>query len=131
MLFKEALPVTIMTTLLAPCFPRQLFADSTDNSGLVFRLNAGSCGCPFTRRLLRMQQSSLDRAGSWCIADWNNRDQHDAVHADKISKVFHERFWRSVAAPADIRHTWCMDIVLHDLDTDEIYSAVFRVPSSN
>ena len=127
MLFKEALPMVIMVILLSPHLPACLFGDSTDNSGLVFRANAGSAKCPFTRRILRAMRTSLDKHGSWCITDWNDRDQDDAVHADKISKVFSIHDWASFTnASTD---SWKMQCVLHNMQTDECFQFTFRMPS--
>ncbi len=73
-----------------------------------------------------MLQYSLDKYGSWCVADWNDRDQPGAQHADNISKVFNIDFWRSLGG--NINRSWTMDLIIQDTDSGKCYLASFRVP---
>ena len=125
MIFKEALPLVILVVILAPHLTNHLFAGSTDNAGLVYRLNAGSVN---TRRLFRVLRYNMDKHNSWCLADWNDRNQEPVNHADLISKAFTDNDWTTWTRNLS---TWTFACILHDLTTNEFTNFTFRMPSMN
>ena len=129
MLFKEALPFAITTALLAPVFEDFIFAVSSDNAGMVFRVNAGSSRNPLVQRLLRLVARQVQRHHIVALADWNDREQDDAKHADDLSKTFTQSVWRRMAVGADKHKSWLFDLVVHDIVSGKAFAAVFRIPS--
>ena len=86
----------------------------------------GSVRCPLTRRLFKFLRYALDKTNSWCVADWNDRNQTDAQHADYISKVFNPADWASWSRNLP---SWKFTCILHDLETNDCFSFVLRIPN--
>jgi len=128
MLFKETLPFAIVTALIAPLLPGHIFAVSSDNAGMVFRVNAGSSNNPLVQRLLRLIARQTTAFNITPLADWNDREQPDAKHADRLSKTFFLQDWAAFR-PADVAsRSWLFDIIVHDLHSGKAFGAVFRLP---
>lgn len=130
MLFKEMLPFAIASSLLAPLHEDHIFADCSDNAGMVFRTNAGSARDPLVQRLLRFMARLTTVWRVTFLADWNNRESPDARHADQLSKTFSPSQWQALAASAQrvTSKSWLFDLVIHDMHTGQVISAVFRIP---
>ena len=131
MLFKELLPFVISAVLLAPHFPGYVFGVSSDNAGMVFRTNAGSSRDSRVQRLLRLLARQITVFGITPLADWNHRSFADAVHADKLSKIFSVAQWHDLQprSPSTPGPSWIIDLILHDLTTGSITTAAFRIPA--
>lgn len=125
MFVKELLPITIATLLLSPVYRDHIIGVSCDNSGVVFRINCGSCRNPLGRRLLQAMADSLHANQSHLIADWNNREQPDARHADDLSKVFTRDQWHPDALAAK---PWSFLLIIHHIASNETVSAWIRIP---
>ena len=95
---------------------------------MAFRINAGSSSNPLVQRLLRLMAVQTTTYGTTYLADWNNRDQPDAQHADILSKTFSVQDWESIRTTHTARDSWLMDVIIHDLITGKAVMAVFRVP---
>ena len=98
---------------------------------MVFRVNAGSSRNPLVQRLLRLLAKQITRWGITPLADWNDREQDDARHADRLSKTFMTKQWQSTQTSTQTGKAWLFDIIIHDLATGNAVVAVFRVPSMN
>ena len=85
MFVKELLPITIAVLLLSPMFTQHIFCPTVDNSGVVFRLNCGSCKNPIGLILMKVMSQALARQDNHILADWNNREQMMARHLVKLS----------------------------------------------
>ena len=97
-----------------------------DNSGAVFRLNCGSCRNPIGLVLMKAMSEALSKSNNHLIADWNNREQTIAQHADDLSKTLDEFAWKTYAPLT--KPPWMFDIVVHDMKTGECDQAVVRIP---
>ena len=127
--FKETLPYAVAATLLAPLLPGHVFAVSSDNAATVFRLLAGSSNNPLVQRLLRLIMKQCTKHNITNIGDWNDREQPDAVHADKLSKTFSPEDWECIRTTnKSNKQSWVIDIVIHDIVTGHAVTAAFRVP---
>jgi hypothetical protein len=125
MFVKELLPITIATLMLSPLFKQHIMGMSCDNSGVVFRVNCGSCRNPLGRRLMQAMSLCLHNNDTHLLADWNNREQPDAKHADDLSKVFTREQWDQAAIAAK---PWRFRLIIHQLNNDKIFSAWINVP---
>ena len=110
MFVKELLPVTIAILLLHLVLPEHIFGSALDNSGTTSRINCGSCRSPLGRRLLRVIADALVNSRSHILADWNNREQPLAQHADQLSKILSADQWHEHASSAD--PPWIMDLFI-------------------
>ena len=134
MLFKELLPFVVTAVILAPHYPGFVFGVSSDNAGMVFRTNAGSSRDHRVQRLLRLLARQITVHGITPLADWNHRSFADAIHVDKLSKVFSVTQWDSFQpasspSPSPSHSSWHIDLVIHDLRTGRAVTAAFRIPS--
>ena len=125
MFVKELLPITIATLMLGPVFKHHIVGVSCDNSGVVFRTNCGSCRNPLGRRLLQAMSLCLHENEAHVLADWNNREQPDAKHADDLSKIFTREQWDREAIAAK---PWRFRIIIHQVNQDKVFSAWINVP---
>lgn len=126
MFVKELLPITIAVLLTARLLRNHIFGIACDNSGVVSRINCGSCRSPIGRRLLMAMVDTLTDADSHVLADWNNREQPLAVHADLLSKIFTPSYWASL--PTAHQRPWVFNLVLHDLKSDRCICTTIRLP---
>jgi hypothetical protein len=125
MFVKELLPIAIAMLMLSPVYKKHIIGVSCDNSGVVFRTNCGSCKNPLGRRLMQAMAQCLHLNQSHLLADWNNREQPDARHADDLSKVFMRWQWHPDALTAK---PWKFMLLIHHIATDEVVSAWIRIP---
>ena len=126
MFTKELLPVAIAILLLADLFHSHVFGVGGDNSGVTSRLNCGSCRSPLGLRLMRNMHDKLYETHCHMLADWNNREQPHAVHADDLSKILTPALWQQ-----HFPHTgpaWVFDLVIHHRKSDQVRSASIRIP---
>ena len=126
MFVKETLPTTIAILLLHHLLHNHIFCNACDNSGVVFRLNCGSCRNPLGRILIQNASDALASSNSHLLADWNNREQPLAVHADDISKIISEKEWQQLQPPN--QPPWIFNLFIHDIRTNECVSADIRIP---
>ena len=124
MFVKELLPVAIAILLLCPHLGEIIFGCALDNSGVVARINCGSCRSPLGRRLLTATSDSLAKYCSHILADWNNRDQPLAVHADHLSKILNPSQWARLIRPPG--PAWVFDLFIQD-GSSTIRTAI-RIP---
>ena len=96
---------------------------------MVLRTNVGSSRNPLAQRLFRLLVKQGTLFGISPLADWNDREQKDAKHADLLSKTFSQDVWQRVAADADADKSWLFDLVVHDIVSGKAFLAVFRIPS--
>ena len=122
----ESLPITIAVLLLADVLPEHIFGGAIDNSGVVFRINCGSCRNPLGRRLLTAMMDALAKNKSHILADWNNREQIAARHADDLSKVFSTEQW-DIIRPED-EQPWKFDLIIQDIESEECIACTIRIP---
>jgi hypothetical protein len=126
MFVKELLPITIAVLLLSPLFKEFIFCPTMDNSGAVFRLNCGSCRNPIGLVLMKAMSATLAKTNNHLLADWNNREQLIARHADDLSKTMDKYAWKTYAPFKE--PPWMFDLVIHDLKTDECVQTTMRIP---
>ena len=126
MFVKELLPITIAVLLLTPIYINHIFCSASDNSGVAFRINCGSCRNPLGRCLLTALADSLAASRCHILADWNNREQPHAVHADELSKVLEPYQWTSLIHPSS--KPWSFDLIVHELASQEVTHCSIRVP---
>lgn len=126
MFVKELLPIAVAILLLARLYPDHIFCSATDNAGVAFRLNCGSCRNPLGRALLTVIADTLATHRCHILADWNNREQPHARHTDDLSKVFSPKQWASILHQHS--RPWVIEIVIHHLATDHITQATMRLP---
>ena len=126
MFTKELLPVAIAILLLADHFHGHVFGLGGDNSGSTSRLNCGSCRCPLGHRLIRNMHDKLFETDCHMLADWNNREQPHALHADDLSKVLTPLQW-SQHYP-DTSPAWVFDLIIHHRGSGQVRSAAMRIP---
>ena len=126
MFVKDLLPVVIAVLLLSPLFENYIFCPTMDNSDAVFRLNCGSCRNPIGLVLMKAMSTALAARNNHLLADWNNREQLLAKHADDLSKTLDTEAWETYAPLAE--PPWMFDLVIHDLKTDECCHTVIRIP---
>lgn len=96
MFTKELIQIAIAALLFYPHLPKYIFGAALDNSGLSSRINCGFCRSPLARRLLTVIADALYDTNSHMIADWNNREQPLAKHADILSKIFTAEQWENI-----------------------------------
>lgn len=126
MFVKELLPITVAILLLAHLYQHHIFCAATDNAGVAFRLNCGSCRNPLGRALITILADTLAANHCHILADWNNREQPHACHADDLSKVFSPSQWTSIQSQSS--RPWVLDLIIHDLNTDHIIQGSLRLP---
>ena len=114
MFVKELLPNTIAILLLKSTLPSYIFGCGLDNAGVTSRINCGSCRSPLGRRLLTVMADALAEAKSHVLADWNDRDQPFAQHADDLSKILSPADWDSLARPS--HPPWIFDLFIQAQD---------------
>ena len=73
--------------------------------------------------------AQISKYGVTPLVDWNDREQLDAKHADALSKTFSTDQWSSVATDTTASRSWLIDLIIHDLNTGQAVSAVFRIPA--
>ena len=126
MFVKELIPVSIAVLLLTPWFQEYILGVACDNSGVVFRINCGSCKNPLGLQMFKTCLQALHDADTHLIADWNNREQLDAQHADDTSKAISRDQWLDQFDLSP--KPWIFQLVIHDLHSDTALSAKFRLP---
>ena len=126
MFVKELLPVTIATLLLCPHISDYILGSALDNSGVTSRVNCGSCRSPLGRRLLTAIADALWHSRSHMIADWNNREQPLAAHADTLSKILTCNQWKRLASST--QPPWIFDLVIQGQDPQQTYVTSIRIP---
>ena len=104
------LPVAIAVLLLSPILHGVIFGCALDNSGVVARINCGSCRSPLGRRLMTAIADALCTSLGHILADWNNRDQPLAVHADDLSKILSPAQWKDLDRPSG--SPWIFDLFI-------------------
>ena len=126
MFVKETLPPTIAVLLLYRHLHNNIFCTACDNSGVVFRLNCGSCRNPVGRKLIEASADALASTNSHMLADWNNREQPQAVHADVLSKILSESEWQQFQNPN--QPAWTFNLFIHHIQSNKTISAILRIP---
>jgi len=126
MFVKETLPSTIAVLLLHRILQKRIFCNGCDNSGVVFRLNCGSCRNPLGRVLIQNSADALARTNSYLLADWNNREQPLAKHADQLSKILTEFEWNQIQTTN--QPAWIVNLYIHDINSNTCISADMRIP---
>ena len=126
MFTKELIPITIAVLLLYTHLPRHIFGSALDNSGLTSRINCGSCKSPLARRLMTVIADALYDTSSHMIADWNNREQPLAKHADILSKIFSEDEWSSIQSQQG--PPWIFDLYIQGGSPPRIFRTAIRIP---
>ena len=111
MFVKELLPPTIAILLLRCILPSYIFGCGLDNAGVTSRINCGSCRSPLGRRLLTVIADALAESEGHILADWNDRDQPLAQHADDLSKILSPGGWASLERPT--HPPWMFDLFIH------------------
>ena len=124
MFVKELLPVAVAILLLHPVLPEHIFGSALDNSGTTARINCGSCRSPLGRRLLMVIADALVHSRSHILADWNNREQPLARHADQLSKILSRDQWSKYSRSAD--PPWVLDLFIQ-ADNKTIQTSI-RIP---
>ena len=98
MLFKELVAPVVAALLLSHCIPDTVMCCAVDNAGVAFVLNALSCGCPWSRALLRILADKLAANRVGMIAGHAHR--HRNTHADDLSHLLANVAWSQVVASA-------------------------------
>ena len=120
------LPPTVATMLLHQILQEHIFCTACDNSGDVFRLNCGSCRNPVGRKLIQTMSDALAKVKGHSLADWNNREQSRAKHADDLSKTLTEEEWHQIQhedLPA-----WMFNLYIHHIKSNTCVAADIRIP---
>ena len=132
MLFKELLPVVVITLLLAPWCSGMVFASALDNAGAAFVLNALNCNCQWSLALLRPLVDSLSFNRLGLIAGHSYREFNS--HTDEMSHVIPADLWCDVVQQAPISKTKRMEVhfLVHDMHNNDSFvaSMSFELPSS-
>lgn len=126
MFVKEMLPPTIAILLLHRWLPNYIYCIACDNSGVVFRINCGSCRNPLGRKLIQASSDALAETNSHVLVDWNNRGQLRAQHADILSKILTTHEWQNLQQTH--RATWTFNIYIHHINSNKTISANIRIP---
>ena len=126
MLTKELLPLTVAVLLLHPHLPKHIYGSAVDNSGVSSRVNRGSCRGPLGRRLMTVIADSLYETDSHVIADWNNREQLLARHADLLSKIFSTLQWSDIQQQPG--PPWIFDLFIKGGSPPQIFRTELRIP---
>ena len=126
MFTKELLPVTIAILLIYILLPKHIFGSAVDNSGVSSRVNCGSCRSPLGRRLLTVTADALYESQSHIIADWNNREQPLARHADLLSKIFSTDQWSNIQQESG--PPWIFDLFIQGGSPTQIFRTEIRIP---
>ena len=126
MFVKELLPIAIAVLLLSPLFKHHIFCPAVDKSGVVFRINCGSCKNPLGLILMKVMSRALAMQDNHILADWNNREQMMAQHADHLSKIIGTRAWLHDSPMQE--PPWVFDLVIHELATDRCVQTSIRIP---
>ena len=100
MLFKELFPPALTTRLLAPFLSRSVLTCALDNAGAAFSLNALSCGCHKSLRLLRWIADTLDAHSLGLLAGHAHREYN--AHTDALSHPLSRAMWSRVIAQAPV-----------------------------
>ena len=123
---KETIPQTISALLLHKILIEYIFCAAIDNSGVVFRLNYGSCRNPLGRVLIRTIMDSLSISNNYLLADWNNREQTRAKHADVLSKILTANEW--LPLQPQNQPAWIFNLFIHHINSNQCISADIRIP---
>ena len=75
MFVKETYPTTVAVLLHHRLLLKFIFCNACDNSGVVFRVNCGSCRNPIGRILFQNMTDALASTNGHLLADWNNRQR--------------------------------------------------------
>ena len=126
MFVKETLPLTIAILLLHWILRNIIFCNVCDNSGVVFRTNCGSCRNPVGRHLIQASADAVATCNGHILADWNNREQSRAQHADLLSKILSEHKWTHLQS--DSLPPWMFNLFIHDINNNQCISANIRIP---
>ena len=126
MFVKELLPITVAVLLLSPVFQEYIFCPTVDNSGVVFRINCGSCRNPIGLQLFKVISNTLARSDNHILADWNNREQMIVRHADDLSKTIDQYVWKKNTPST--KSPWVFDLVIHELATDKCVQTTIHIP---
>ena len=113
MFVKETFPTTVAILLLHRLLLKYIFCNACDNSGVVFRLNCGSCRNPIGRVLIQNIADALASTNGHLLADWNNREQPLAIHSDLLSKIISECEWNHLQSPH--QQPWIVNLFIHDI----------------
>ena len=129
MLFKELVPVVVMTMLLAPWVDKHtVFASALDNAGAAFVLNSLSCNCPWSMELLKTFVDSLVFHRVGIIADHAYRQFN--THADAMSHAVPSPLWLPLLQQRSVvkHRRMQIDFVVHDMQTGEMFAAAMSFP---
>ena len=126
MFVKKLIPPTIAVLILHQILKGFIFCTGCDNSGVVFRINCGSCRNPVGRKLLETSADALASTHGHMLADWNNREQPRAVHADLLSKILSESEWQNIQSPR--QPAWIFNLFIHSIRENKTISANIRIP---
>jgi phage terminase large subunit-like protein len=69
---------------------------------------------------------SLWASEGYILADWNNRDQPLAVHADDLSKILTPAEWTHASRPT--APAWVFDLIIQEVESGKAVSTTIRIP---
>ena len=124
MLFKELVPVVVITMLLAPwCSKDTVFAAALDNAGADFVINSLTSNCAWSNTLLRAFVDTLSFNRIGVVADHVYREYN--THADTMSHPIPDVHWCSLVQRASVHKSHRLEIhfVVHDLNTNDCFAA--------
>ena len=128
MLFKELVPPSLTTMLLAPMLDKQVLCAALDNAGAAFTLNRLSCsGCDMTQELLKPLADALSRGNVALLAGHAHR-QHNA-HTDMLSHALPRDVWSQALSSVQLSkpHRLEFHFAVVDVTTAECYLATMSV----
>ena len=128
MLFKELVPPSVTTMLLAPMLDRQVLCAAMDNAGAAFTLNRLSgTSCEMTLELLKPLADSLSRGNVVLLAGHAHR-QHN-VHTDMLSHALPDDMWSQALSTAKLSKPRRLEFhfAVIDVQTAECYLATMAV----
>ena len=101
MLFKELVPPTVTTMLLAPVLDTQVLCSALDNAGVAFTLNRLSCTkCEMSMELLKPLADALSH-GQFALLAGHAHRQHN-VHSDMLPHALPDDVWLQVLSSAKV-----------------------------
>ena len=76
---------------------------------------------------MQVTATALAKTDNHLLADWNNRDQLMAQHADDLSKTIIDQYGWEKYAP-ETSPPWIFDLVVHELASDKCVQTSIRIP---
>ncbi len=132
MLFKELVAPAVSAVLLAHCIKGKVLCCALDNAGVAFVLNSLSCGCPWSRQLLRMLTDALATNHVGLVAGHAHRHRNE--HTDALSHALADVTWSQVVrnAPRARRSRCELHFAILDIRRRECFLATvsFARPTS-